>query len=245
MAHSKSGKLEGRSILITGASSGIGRATARLLVEEGAKVGLLDLAGDPLVAIATELDMPLAACDLGDRDATFQAVEQLGGKLGRIDGLVNCAGVGLAARLEDISEEDWDRMLEINLTAVFRLCKAALPWLLKEEAATIVNIASAQGILPNLPGASAYAASKAGLIGFTKALAAELGPRIRSNVLCPGLTRTPMAPTVAVSNVVQGYALKRIAEPEEMAAAILFLTGPDSSFVSGITLAADGGRTYH
>jgi len=240
-----SGKLDGRSILITGASSGIGRATAELLVAEGAKVGLIDLPGDQLSDFAARIGMPFAACNLRDRDATFAAVAALGESLGRIDGLVNCAGIGTAARLEDLSDEDWDRTIDINLTAVFRVCKAALPWLIKAESATIVNIASAQGILPNLPGASAYAASKAGLIGFTKALAAELGPRIRANVLCPGLTRTPMAPAAGGSEVVKGYALKRIAEPEEMASAILFLTGPDSSFVSGITLAADGGRTYH
>lgn len=244
MSEPKGGRLAGRSILITGASSGIGRATAILFAAEGAHVGLLDLPGDALTALAAELAMPSAGCDLTDRAATYAAVEQLGNSFGRIDGVVNCAGVGFAARLEDITDEKWDLTLEVNLTAVFRVCKAALPWLSREDAASIVNIASAQGLVPNLPGASAYAASKAGLIAFTKALAAELGPKIRANVLCPGLTRTPMAPT-AGSHVTDGYALKRIAEPEEMAAAILFLMGAESSFVTGIALAADGGRTFH
>lgn len=239
------GKLEGRSILITGAASGIGLATTRLFVAEGAQVGLLDLHGAQIEAIAGEVGMPFAGCDLTDRDGTADAVNRLGNALGRIDGLVNSAGVGYAARLEDLSEAQWDRMMDVNLSAAFRVCKAALPWLEKEDAATIVNISSAQGLLPNLPGTSGYAASKAGLIGFTKALAAELGPRIRSNALCPGLTRTPMAPTAGGADVTNGYALKRIAEPEEIAASILFLTASDSSFVTGIALATDGGRTFH
>ncbi|MEI4508720.1 SDR family oxidoreductase [Sphingopyxis sp. CCNWLW253] len=245
MTRTVSGKVEGRAIILTGASSGIGRATAELFVAEGARVGLLDLDGPMLSALSKKLSMPAASCDLGDRDATKQAVDRLGNALGRIDGVVHCAGVAFPARLEDTTDAQWETTIDINLNGAFRICKAALPWLKRETSATIVTVASAQGLLPNLPGASAYAASKAGLIGFTKALAAELGPAIRANVLCPGLTRTPMAPVDTASAVVANYALKRIAEADEMARSLLFLSSEESSFITGVALAADGGRTYH
>lgn len=238
-------KLAGRSILITGAASGIGKATAKLFAGHGAKLGLLDIAEGGLTRLGDMLGVPTALCDLADSRATEGAVQRLAVELGRIDGVINCAGVGLSAKVEDVTDEIWVHTLEINLSAPFRICRAALPWLRREPSATIVNVASAQGLLPNIPGVSAYAASKAGLIGFTKALAAELGPDIRANILCPGLTETSMAPEELRETIADNYALKRIANPAEMASALLFLTSSDSSFVTGTVLAVDGGRTFH
>jgi len=121
--------------------------------------------------------------------------------------------------------------------------RCCLPWLIKASFATIVNIASGQGLLPNNPGMTAYAASKGGVVNLTRALAAELAPSIRVNSVCPGMVDTPM--TAGLERDLDRYALGRIAEPLEIAQAILFLTSTESSFVTGAALAIDGGRTFH
>jgi NAD(P)-dependent dehydrogenase (short-subunit alcohol dehydrogenase family) len=147
----------------------------------------------------------------------------------------------------------FSRTLAVNLTGTFLVVQAAAPLLLESGTqATIVNIGSGVGITPTGPGSIAYVASKGGVIAMTKALAMELAPLVRVNVVCPGMVDTPMTQGFlrnAAGNVqpelAQRYALRRPATPEEIAAAILFLTASDSSFVTGITLPVDGGRTYH
>jgi len=244
MTNSAPATLEGRSIIITGAASGIGRATAEVFAAHGAQLGLMDVSGPALSEVAAALGAKWEQCDLGDAAAVTKAVDSLGNQLGRIDGVINCAGITIPGQVEDLDEEKWNRVIDINLTAPFRVCRAALPWLRKEPSATIVNVASAQGLVPNLPGISSYAASKAGLIGLTKALAVEFAPTIRVNAICPGLTKTPGASDVP-AEVAAKYALKRVADPEEMASAMLFLTSAQSAFITGVALAVDGGRTYH
>jgi len=137
----------------------------------------------------------------------------------------------------------WRQVLEVNLTGTYLMCRACLPWLRKEGRASIVNIASAAGLLPNAPGLTAYAASKGGVVNLTRAMAAELAPSIRVNTVCPGMVDTPMADGFRTN--VGNYALKRIADPAEIANVILFLASVDASYVTGATLAADGGRSYH
>jgi NAD(P)-dependent dehydrogenase (short-subunit alcohol dehydrogenase family) len=173
--------------------------------------------------------------------------------LGGLDGVVNCAGVGAGAMLENLEAAYWAHVLAINLTAPYAVCRAALPWMRTANRGTIVNIASAQALLPNTPGVSVYAASKGGLVAFTKALAAELAPTIRANIVCPGVTLTKMTETSLLKGYsrpdeapfVKSYAMKRVAQPREIAEAILFLTSDASSFVTGATLAVDGGRSFH
>ena len=133
-------------------------------------------------------------------------------------------------------------MLEVNLTGTYIVVRCALPWLARAPFATIVNIASGQSLLPT-PNLTAYAASKGGVVNLTRALAAELAPAIRVNSVCPGLVDTPM--TAGLERDVSRYALERMADPLEIAQAILFLTGTESSFVTGAALAIDGGRTFH
>src|SRR4051794_2922259 len=133
--------------------------------------------------------------------------------------------------------------MDVNLTGIYIVVRCCLPWLAKATGATIVNIASGQGLLPNTPDMTAYAASKGGVVNLTRALAAELAPAIRVNSICPGMVNTPM--TMGGQGDVTPYALKRVAEPLEIAHAILFLTGGESSFVTGAALAVDGGRTFH
>ena len=163
--------------------------------------------------------------------------------MGGIDGVVNAAGVMLRGRMLDVGIDAWRRVLDINLTGGYIVARACLPWLLEARDATIVNIGSGQALLPNTPGRTAYAASKGGVINLTRSLAAELAPSIRVNSVCPGLVDTPMADGVRTNT--GNYAMKRLADPIEIAQAILFLTSRESSYVTGVALAVDGGRSFH
>jgi NAD(P)-dependent dehydrogenase (short-subunit alcohol dehydrogenase family) len=163
--------------------------------------------------------------------------------MGGIDGVVNAAGIVIHGSVLDIGVAAWQRVLDVNLTGTYIVIRCCMPWLAKAPVATIVNIASGQGLLPNTPNTTAYAASKGGVVNLTRALAAELAPAIRVNSVCPGMVDTPM--TAGFQRQVDRYAMKRIADPLEIARAILFLTSPESSFVTGAALAVDGGRTFH
>jgi len=243
--------LAGRKVLITGAAQGIGHATALLFVEEGASVALLDVQdvaswqAPPVGAICLQVD-------LLDRDGLQAAVNLAAERLGGLDGVVNCAGVGSSSTLEDLSPDKWDRVLGINLTAPYLISRTALPYLRDAEGATIVNVASGIAVLPVSKGGMAYGASKGGLLSLTKTLAYDLAPQIRVNAVMPGVVNTPMAAKAVLATenpndapFVQNYAMKRVAEARELATVILFLTSADSSYVTGSVLAADGGRTFH
>lgn len=143
----------------------------------------------------------------------------------------------------DFDAAGWRRILDVNLTGTYIVVRACLPWLTQATGVTIVNIGSAHGLLPNAPGFTAYAASKGGVVNLSRALAAELAPAIRVNCICPGMVDTLMADGYGAN--VGNYALPRLTDPLEIARAILFLTSTDSSYVTGATLAADGGRSFH
>jgi NAD(P)-dependent dehydrogenase (short-subunit alcohol dehydrogenase family) len=240
-------RLQGRRVLITGGGSGIGRATAALFRAEGAKVAVLDRA---VAADDGGLALP---CDVSDEQAVVASVRQAAEAMGGLDGLVNAAGIFHANTLADTPLELWQNVLAVNLTGTYLVCRAALPFLRESGAATtIVNIASGVGLLPTGPGSAAYVASKGGVIALTKVLAFEVAPRIRVNAVCPGAVETPMtagmlrdASGAVQPAVAQRYALQRPSAPEELARAILFLSSGESSSVTGISLAVDGGRTFH
>lgn len=248
-----SGRLAGRRILVTGAASGIGAATARLFAAEGAALALLDVQAEALDGVAGDIGATAIVVDLLDGAAIAAGVARAATSLGGLDGVVNCAGISGSAPLADLDAGLWQRMMAINLTAPYLLCRAALPHLRAAAGiATIVNIASGQALLPNAPGVSAYAASKAGLVAFTKALASELAPAIRANAVAPGVVATPMTREILGQYAnpddapfVRQYALQRVARPEEIAHAILFLSSAASSYVTGTVLPVDGGRTFH
>jgi NAD(P)-dependent dehydrogenase (short-subunit alcohol dehydrogenase family) len=247
-----SNQLFGRRILITGAASGIGLATAKLFRAEGAHLAILDVNGPKLREVGEALSALPIEVDLRESRAVESAVTQASEMLGGLDGVVNCAGIMSGGPLTLLTPDEWRKVLDINLTAPYLICRAALKPLQQTDNGTIVNVASAQALLPNSPGFCAYAASKGGLLTFTRALAAELAPRIRVNAVCPGVTNTPMA-TAALpgySNIdeasfVQQYAMRRAGRPEEIAQAILFLTSTASSYITGTAMPVDGGRTFH
>ncbi|MDC0033669.1 SDR family oxidoreductase [Alphaproteobacteria bacterium] len=239
-------ELQDRRILVTGAGSGIGKSTAERFAAEGAKLALLDINKTAIAERAEALGGVAVVGDVRDEksviDATGQAVDQLGG----LDGLVNAAGVGMSANLEDLDMDHWRRVIDINLTGTYVACRAALPFLRQAEEATIVNVASGTATRAG-PGRSAYTASKAGVVAFTRCIAIELAPRIRVNAILPGAVETPllrgMISNPAAREALEArYAMKRVGQPEEIANAILFMTSKQSSFMTGSPMIVDGGQ---
>lgn len=245
------GRLERRKILITGAGSGIGRETARLFAREGAKLALLDRDVAAAEETARETGGSFHQVDVTDQVKVGQVVAEAAEALGGIDGVLNSAGILTMKTMDDIGVEEFRRVVDVNLTGTFLVCQAVLPWLRKEPKAAIVNIASAQALLPSLTG-SAYAAAKAGVMMFSKSIAKELAPDIRVNIICPGATETPMTDQGVAPDDIAGrkaladiYAMKRLAQPHETANGILFLMSDEASAVTGVALAIDNGRTFH
>lgn len=242
----------GRRAYITGAASGIGLATARLLAQGGAKLALIDVNAKGLEAAAKETGGVPFTVDLTDGAAIDRSVAAAADALGGLDCVLNIAAVSDGRSIAELEPDQWDLVMAVNITAPYRICRAALPYLQAQEGSSIVNIASGEGLLPSAAGTVVYSASKGGLLAFTRALAAGLAPKVRVNAVCPGLTDTPgMAPYLHGNDPTMAqafanrYALKRAADPSEIAEAIAFLASSEASYITGITLAADGGRTYH
>lgn len=242
MSHA-AGHLHGRRIVVTGAASGIGRRTAERFVAEGASVAMWDRDADRLAEAAAAIGGVADTVDVAQEASVTAAALHSAEAMGGIDGVVNAAGVMLRGSVADVDAATWRRVLDINLTGTYLVVRACLPWLQAAAGATIVNLASGQGLLPNVANRTAYAASKGGVVNLTRALAAELAPAIRANTVCPGLVDTPMADGVRGNN--GNYALGRLATPDEIADAILFLTASTSSYITGAALAVDGGRAFH
>ena len=238
---------------MTGAASGIGLAVARLFRREGARVAMLDRDGARLREAGVEGAVTLAG-DVSDEGRVREAVAQAAAALGGLDGVVNSAGIDLLRPFGDMTAAEWARVLAVDLTGPVLVCHAALPALRQAGRGTIVNIASGAALRP-LPGRTAYCAAKAGLVMFGKALAMDLAPdNIRVNAICPGIVDTPLFrsswagaadPQAELTRILDRYVIKRPGQPDEIAHAALYLTGDESSFVTGAALAVDGGRTFH
>ena len=245
--------LKDKCAVVTGASSGIGRAAAILFAEQGAKVVIASRRKDQLEALEREIVSAggIAAVCAGDvRDEAFHAelVDVACTGFGGLDIAFNNAGIlGTLAPPTEISVPQWHETIDTNLTSAFLAARAQIPAMLERGGGSIVFTSSFVGNAASFPGMSCYAASKAGLIGLTQTLAAEYGEHgIRVNALMPGGTDTPMGATVADSPDARTYvenlhAMKRTARPEEIAKAALFLASDASSFTTGSALYADGG----
>lgn len=255
-----------RVAAVTGAASGIGRATAQLLAREGARVAVLDRNADGAQETAAAIrsaggEAQAYDCNVADSAAVRAAAAQIESHFGRVDILANVAGVGDTAGIEGLEAIDdarWSLTLSVNLSGPFYLCRAFLPGMAARGTGAVVNVSSLAGRSKSANGGPAYSASKAGLLGLTRHLAFDYGPRgVRVNAICPGGVDTPMIRAGGVHRArsedeaqarasrIAAYEyfmpIKRLSRPEEQAAAIAFLASDDASYINGVALDVNGG----
>jgi meso-butanediol dehydrogenase/(S,S)-butanediol dehydrogenase/diacetyl reductase len=244
-------RFEGRTIFVSGAASGIGKATAERFGQEGGAVAC----GDVNVQGAEETAAAIRAaggnafaipCDVSVPSAITEAIGETIRKQGRLDTLVNLAGYGFFKRTTETTLDEWNRMIAVNLTGQFLMCKEAIPHILKTKGA-IVNTSSVAG-LKSHPFSAAYCASKGGVVQLTRALAVEYGRKdVRINCVCPGGVNTPLIAKFSLPEGVSMDALAKImplgrmGEPHEVAGTIAFLASDDATYINGATIVVDGG----
>lgn len=244
------GRFEGRTAVVTGGASGLGKAAAARIVAEGGKVALWDLNIETLKAAADEVGAAhTVALDVSDAGAVAAAAEASNAALGRIDILIASAGItGATVPVHEFPIDSWKRVLDINLNGLFYCCRAVIPFMLANGYGRIVNVASVAGKEGN-PNASAYSASKAGVIGFTKSLGKELACKgVIANSLTPATFESPILeqlPQSQVDYMRSKIPMGRLGEVEESAAMICFMASEECSFTTGSTFDTSGGRTTY
>ena len=248
------GMLEGKVILVTGGSTGIGRATSRILGREGATVVVADLqdaAGEETVAAVQAAGgrAEFRHLDVGDHAAVRALVADIAARHGGLDGAFNNAGIeGPTAKILELPPADWDRVLRVNLTGVYACMQAEVEQMMKQKrGGAIVSTSSGAGLI-GIPGAAAYNSSKHGVVGLTKTVALEYARYdIRVNAVCPGFIDTPMLDRVTDASVkireqlIGAVPMRRVARPEEIGEAVAWLLSPRASYVTGVALPVDGG----
>lgn len=251
------GRLANKVSLITGAGSGIGQAMAVLFAREGSKVAVADLSvegGQETVRRIREEggEAEFFQVDVSSAEQVRRMVDAVIARFGRIDVLCNNAGIGVAATVVDTTEEDWDRVIDVDLKGVFLGCKYVIPHMLRQGGGVIVNTASVAGMVGVLNRA-AYCAAKAGVIGLTKSIAVDFVTKgIRANCVCPGTVESPWIekilaqqpdPVAERQRMIERQPMGRMGRPEEIAAAALYLASDEAAFVTGTELVIDGGLT--
>ena len=249
-----SARFDGRVAFVTGGAHGIGRATVERLASEGARVAFCDLDADVSEQTADEIGhgVRFYACDIAEEQQVADAVSHARSELGDVTVLVNNAGVNANFDMATMTTDEWDRFMAVDLRAAWLTAKYVVPGMQSAGGGAIVNVSSMHGFV-TLKGFFPYAAAKSGLLGLTRSMALDYGEHgVRVNVVCPGFIRTRLVqdsidlnpdPAAAEAAMVQGVALQRIAEPEEVAAAITFLASDDASYITGASLMVDGGLT--
>src|SRR3990167_2596131 len=235
--------LKGKTILITGSSSGIGAATAKLAKQYGASVilhGRTD--DDKLRALALELGCEYIFCDVADKAAVDKAVAGILQKISRIDALVNCAGIAPRPSFMESTDEVWLDVFKVNVFGTVHFCQSVIPEMQKVKSGRIVNVASIRAYI-GTSGKPVYSASKAAIVNLTAVLAKEFAPDIYVNAVSPGYTNTPISKNwdEKVRKQVNTALVGRIGQPEEIAEAILFLASDRASFITGQAIIVDGG----
>ncbi len=237
-------ELKNAVVLITGGTRGIGRAVAQRFKEVGAKVYITGTSQEKTLKVAEELGVSGFKMDVSDREEVKKRVAEIVEVEGRIDVLVNNAGITKDSLFIRMKDEDWDRVVEVNLNGVYNVSRAVVPVMVKKRKGVIINISSVVGFTGNV-GQVNYSATKSALIGFTKSLAKELGGRgIRVNCVAPGYITTDMTkkiPEKIKSELIKSIPLRREGEPKEVADACLFLASDMASYITGTTLHVNGG----
>lgn len=247
-------RFEGKSAIVTGAASGIGRATAIRLASEGADVAIFDINEDGLKETAATIEAAggtvyQQTADLSTGGETCRTLVDFAvTSMGKLDILCNIAGIAKAKHFEDVTDDEWDLMLSINLSAVFHTCRAAIPHLI-ETKGTIINMSSTAGLDGQVYN-TGYCATKAGVLMFTKALALEFAGRgVRANAICPGTVLTPLVENFDLPEdadwqlMTRMFSLLEPAQPEEIASAVAYLASEEARFVTGAAFPIDGAQT--
>ena len=240
-------RLRDQVCLVTGAASGIGRGIAQRFRAEGGRVIVADRNGPGVAAVARELDGFSVAVDVADSSSVDRMVRTALDAHGRIDVVVNSAGIGRLASALETTDEDWHEHLAINLTGTFFVCRRVAAEMTARRRGKIINIASIAGIV-GYPGRAAYCVSKAGVVMLTKAMALDCAPHVQVNAICPGPVRTPLTEAAlsdpdARARKIAEVPAERLGLPEDMAGAAVYLASADADFVTGHALVVDGGMS--
>ncbi len=252
--------LQGKVVIVTGGGHGIGQAYCEGFTKSGSRVVVADIDKDAAESVAAGLGKMSEAgslavhVDVADDDSTKEMVAKTVEQFGRVDVLVNNASIFATipmnrGRIEEISIEEWDKLMSVNLKGVFLCCRAVLPQMRQQKSGKIINVASGTA-LSGPPGRIHYVASKAGVMGFSRTLAREVGDdNIQVNILCPGSTLSEVNPTEEIVKMRESSigqrAIKRVQVPQDLVGGVLFMASPLADFMTGQTLVVDGGQNMH